>query len=147
MLTDAQWAKVEPLCTGKANNCEPAASNRIFIKTVLWIARTGSPWRNLPRAFGALLVDKAFDADGLVKDLTERGSKVVIPPRSNRKATREYGKEMYKWRHPAENFFCQLKAFKKVAMRAEKTDSSFSTNIYLAATHRLTIISTAPNTW
>ena len=86
------------------------------------------------REFGALLADKAFDADWLVKDLTERGSKVVIPPRSNRKAAREYDKEMYKWRHLVENFFCKLKEFKKVAMRAEKTDTSFSANIYLAAT-------------
>ena len=61
------------------------------------------------REFGALLADKAFDADWLVKDLTERGSKVVIPPRSNRKALREYGEEMYKWRHLVENFFCKLK--------------------------------------
>jgi len=46
--------------------------------------------------FGVLLADKAFDADWLVKDLTEWGSKVVIPARSNRKAPREYDKEMYK---------------------------------------------------
>ena len=45
------------------------------------------------RELGALLADKAFDADGLVKDLTERGSKVVISPRSNRKAPHEYDKE------------------------------------------------------
>ena len=65
---------------------------------------------------------------------------MVIPPRSNRKAPREYDKEMYKWQHLVENFFCKLKEFKKVAMRAEKTDSFFSANIiYLAATHRLTI--------
>ena len=84
------------------------------------------------REFGALLADKAFDADWLVKDLTERGSKVVIPPRSNRKVAREYDKEMYKWRHPVENFFCKLREFKKIAMRAEKTDSSFSANRPLA---------------
>jgi len=40
------------------------------------------------REFGALLADKSFDADWLVKDLTKRGSKVVIPPCSNRKAPR-----------------------------------------------------------
>ena len=74
------------------------------------------------------------DADWPVKDLTKRNSKVVIPPRSNRKAAREYDKEMYKWRHLVENFFCKLKEFKKVVMRAEKTDISFSANIYLAAT-------------
>ena len=79
------------------------------------------------RELGALLADKAFDADGLVKDLTERGSKVVISPRSNRKAPHEYDRD--KQRHPVENFFCQLKKFKKAAMRAEKTDSSFPANI------------------
>ena len=66
------------------------------------------------REFGVLLADKAFDADWLVKDLTERGSKVVIPPRSNRKAPREYDKEMYKWRHLVENFFCKLKRSRRL---------------------------------
>ena len=74
-----------------------------------------------------------FDADWLVKDLTERGRKMVIPPR-NRKAPREYDKEMYKWRHLVENFFYKLKEFKKVVMWAEKTNSSFFARIYLAAT-------------
>jgi transposase len=39
----------------------------------------------------------------------------------------------YKWRHLIENFFCKLKEFKRIAMRAEKTDRSFSAMIYLAA--------------
>ena len=56
------------------------------------------------------MADKAFDADWLVKDLTERGSQVVIPPRSDRKAPREYDKEMYKWRHLAEKFGGGLKS-------------------------------------
>ena len=40
---------------------------------------------------------------------------------------------MYKWRHLIENFFCKLKEFKRIAMRADKTDQSFSANIYLVA--------------
>ena len=52
---------------------------------------------------------------------------------------------MYKWRHLVENFFCKLKGFKKVAMRAEKTGSSFSANIYLAVTYRLAVMSTDPS--
>ena len=91
------------------------------------------------KKFGALLADKAFGADWLVKDLTERSSKVVIPPRSNRKAPREYDQEAYKWRHLVENFFCKLKELKKFAMQAGKTDSSFSVNIYLVATYRLAV--------
>src|SRR5258708_1390913 len=53
VLTDAQWAKMEPLCLGKPG--DPGRSgnnNRLFVEAVLWIARTGSPWRDLPRAFG-----------------------------------------------------------------------------------------------
>ena len=53
VLTDAQWAKMEPLCLGKPG--DPGRSgknNRLFVEAVLWIARTGSPWRDLPRSFG-----------------------------------------------------------------------------------------------
>ena len=40
---------------------------------------------------------------------------------------------MYKRRHLIENFFCKLKEFKRIAMRARKTDRSFEAMIYLAA--------------
>jgi transposase len=39
----------------------------------------------------------------------------------------------YKRRHLIENFFCKLKEFKRIAMRADKTDHSFAANILLAA--------------
>src|SRR5688572_1560299 len=53
VLTDAQWAKMEPHCLGKKS--DPGRSggdNRLFVEAVLWIARTGSPWRDLPPLFG-----------------------------------------------------------------------------------------------
>ena len=53
VLTDAQWAKMAPHCHGKAT--DPGRSgtdNRLFVEAVLWIARTGSPWRDLPPWFG-----------------------------------------------------------------------------------------------
>jgi len=53
VLTDAQWAKMEPLCLGKPS--DPGRSgkdNRLFVEAVLWIARTGSPWRDLPPSLG-----------------------------------------------------------------------------------------------
>src|SRR4028119_175775 len=53
VLTDAQWAKMAPHCLGKPS--DPGRSgrdNRLFVEAVLWIARTGSPWRDLPVGFG-----------------------------------------------------------------------------------------------
>ncbi len=53
VLTDAQWAKMEPHCLGKSSDPgRSGADNRGFVEAVLWIARTGSPWRDLPAAFG-----------------------------------------------------------------------------------------------
>ena len=83
--------------------------------------------------FNALLADKAFDANWIVEQLNERGAKIVISQRPKRLKPLEIDEEMYKWRHLVENFFCKLKEFKRIAMRACKTDESFSAMIYLAA--------------
>ena len=42
----------EPLYRGKASAPGKTADNRPFLEAVLWIARTGSPWRDLPAEFG-----------------------------------------------------------------------------------------------
>src|SRR5277367_1159148 len=53
VLTDAQWAKMEPHCLGKPTDPGRTGSdNRVFLEAVLWIVRTGSPWRDLPEFFG-----------------------------------------------------------------------------------------------
>jgi len=87
------------------------------------------------REFGALLADKAFDADWRVKDLTERGSKVVIPPRSNHKAAREYDKEMYKWRHLVENFFCNIERVQEGCHAGGKNGFILFRQYYLSRCH------------
>jgi transposase len=83
-------------------------------------------------AFGGLIADKAFDANWLVSDLNERGAKVVISQRPKRKAPLDIDREIYTWRHLIENFFC-LKEYKRVAMRSDKTDSSFAAMIHLGS--------------
>lgn len=44
---------LEPLLPGKIGDVgRSAADNRLFINGVLWIARSGAPWRDLPERFG-----------------------------------------------------------------------------------------------
>src|ERR671938_1013696 len=84
-------------------------------------------------AFGALIGDTAFDSNALIADLNERGAKVVIAQHPRRTTPLNIDGEMYKWRHLIENFFCKLKEFKRIALRADKTDQSFAAMIHLAA--------------
>jgi transposase len=84
-------------------------------------------------SFEALIADKAFDSDAILANLDDRGAKVVISQHPRRSQPRRIDEEMYKWRHLIENFFCKLKEFKRIALRADKTDQSFSAMIHLAA--------------
>jgi len=53
MLRNDQWERIEYLLPGKDTDCGVTAKdNRLFIEAVLWIARTGSPWRDLPPELG-----------------------------------------------------------------------------------------------
>src|SRR5208282_6041274 len=53
ILSDEQWERVAPHLPGKVSDPgRSAADNRMFLEGVLWIARAGAPWRDLPEAFG-----------------------------------------------------------------------------------------------
>jgi len=84
-------------------------------------------------SFGGLIADKAFDSNWIIDDLLARGAEIVISQRPQRRPPRQIDAALYAWRHLIENFFCQLKEFKRVATRYDKTDSSFTAMIHLAA--------------
>jgi len=54
LLTDAAWAKIASILTAIKSRAgsPPVLSDRMFIEAVLYLARTGTPWRDLPAAFG-----------------------------------------------------------------------------------------------
>ena len=83
--------------------------------------------------FDALIGDKAFDSNSIIAELDTRGAKAVISQHPRRTKPLSIDKEMYKWRHLIENFFARLKEFKRIAMRADKTDQSFASMVLLAA--------------
>ena len=52
-LTDEQWRQIASHLPGKSG--DPGRSgedNRRFVNAVLWLAKTGAPWRDLPGRFG-----------------------------------------------------------------------------------------------
>jgi transposase len=52
-LTDAHWEQLRPLLPAqKPQTGRPASDHRLVVEGMLWVARTGSSWRELPERFG-----------------------------------------------------------------------------------------------
>ncbi len=51
---DAQWARLRPLLPPqKPRTGRPAKDHRTVLDGILWVLRTGSPWRALPERYGS----------------------------------------------------------------------------------------------
>ena len=66
--------------------------------------------------------------------MNRRDAKICVAQHPNRKAPLAIDLEVYKTRHLIENFFCKIKEFKRIALRADKTNTSFEAMIYATAT-------------
>lgn len=82
---------------------------------------------------GAIIADKAFDADALIAMIEQSGAKAVIPPKSNRVAPRDFDRHQYRHRNLIERFFCRLKQFRRIATRYDKLANRFSAFIAIVA--------------
>lgn len=52
-ITDKQWNAIKDFLPGKEGDAGVTAKdNRSFINAIMWIAKTGAPWRDLPERFG-----------------------------------------------------------------------------------------------
>ena len=76
-------------------------------------------------SFDAVLADKASDSNWIITEMNEPGAAICISQHPRRTSPLPIDTEIYKSRHLIENFFCKLKEFKRIAMRADKTDTSF----------------------
>ncbi len=78
LLTDEAWAEIAPiLATLKSRaGSPPTLSDRLFIEAILYLARTGTPWRDLPKDFGhwdaVYNRFRRWEARGLWRRLWER---------------------------------------------------------------------------
>ena len=53
VLSDTAWSRMTRYIIGdERSRGGSGRDNRMFVEGVLWIVRTGSPWRDLPEVFG-----------------------------------------------------------------------------------------------
>ena len=56
VLSDAQWGRISGLIIGRPDQRgSTGRDNRMFVEGILWIVRTGSPWRDLPGEWNSVL--------------------------------------------------------------------------------------------
>lgn len=75
-LTDEQWDLIEDMFPAPAATGRPPVDRRNVVDGILWIKRTGSPWRDLPEEFGKWgtvwdLFDK-WNANGTLDEILQR---------------------------------------------------------------------------
>lgn len=80
-----------------------------------------------------LLADRAYDTNALRATIADAGAVAVIPSKKNRRVQIPHDEEIYKTRHRIENVFCRLKDFTRVALRRDKTSTSYEGFVHLAA--------------
>ena len=51
-LTESDWSRLEPLLRRPAGPGRPGRPDREMLEAMLWILRTGAPWRDLPDEYG-----------------------------------------------------------------------------------------------
>ena len=116
-LADAKGRLIAILLTGgEAHDC-PVAERLI--------RRVKPPKR--------MLGDKAYDSAELREELDERGTKPVIPNRSNRKQPFSFSKRLYKLRWRIESAFNRLKDFRRIATRYDRLARNYLASVCLAA--------------
>ena len=135
-----------------------AVDNYRFVNALLWMCRTGAPWRDLPECYGkwitvcrrfnrwsgngamerlftALQEERIIAVEVRVLAMDSTSVKVhqhaVVPPKRNRTAPWDYDREAYKGRNMVERVFNRMKHHRKAATRYDRLDATFLANLQL----------------
>lgn len=129
-MTDEEWTFFEHfILTTRAPNGRKPANHRLVLDGIFWIARTGSPWRDLPEP-KVLLADRGYDADRIRKTMDERDIITQIPMRKTRVGVDH---RLYWLRNMVERCFNKLKNARRVAIRYDKTAERFLGFIHITS--------------
>src|ERR1044071_6762640 len=136
-LTDAQWARLQPLLPSRTQGRKSTRGDRSFVDAVIFRARTGivdakgrplhvalTPGERheliaapelLDYARGdALIGDTGYDSNEFRAELKTRGIKAVISSKPERKRAIPKDRNLYRTRYLVEVFFHNLKRFRGI---------------------------------
>ena len=135
-----------------------AVDNYRFVNALLWMCRTGAPWRDLPECYGkwitvcrrfnrwsgngamerlsaALQEERIIAVEVWVLAMDSTSVKVhqhaVVPPKRNCTDPWDYDREAYKGRNMVERVFNRMKHHRKAATRYDRLDATFLANLQL----------------
>ena len=135
-----------------------AVDNYRFVNALLWMCRTGAPWRDLPECYGkwitvcrrfnrwsgngamerlftALQEERIIGVEIRVLAMDSTSVKVhqhaVVPPKRNRTAPWDYDRGAHKGRNMVERVFNRMKHHRKAATRYDRLDETFLANLQL----------------
>ena len=135
-----------------------AVDNYRFVNALLWMCRTGAPWRDLPECYGkwitvcrrfnrwsgngamerlftALQEERIIGVEIRVLAMDSTSVKVhqhaVVPPKRNRTAPWDYDRQAHKGRNMVERVFNRMKHHRKAATRYDRLDETFLANLQL----------------
>ncbi len=67
-----------------------------------------------------VIADKSYDSNDFIQSIVASGALPVIPPRANRKESREYDEYLYRERHLVECFINKIKHYRRIFSRFDK---------------------------
>ncbi len=82
---------------------------------------------------GAVLADRAYDADRLMDAILDAGAEPLIPPRRHRKHQHAHDKTLHRERNVIERFFSKLRQFRQIATRYDKLLNELMGGVKIAA--------------
>ena len=139
-LTNEQWDKIKHYFEVAKKNGRPYKDVRNTVNGIVWILKSGAPWRDLPACYGqwnAVYKFSKWQEQELFEKIFEeliaaQEAVACIKPRRNRRVAIPFDKDQYKERHLVECFFQKLKRYRRIATRYEKLAKRFLAFIHFA---------------
>jgi transposase len=97
------------------------------------IATTRASWQASNDGVDKLLADKDCDSDRFRASIAAAGAEAEIPSTRSRSQAIPYDKHVYGDRNLVQRFFNEIKHFRRIATRYEKTALSFASILFLVS--------------